>query len=182
MRKTVSILIIAVMILVTIGIVMLASTSGVRGGDPYFYTKRQLIWIALSIGVCIVCAKIPYRFWRSAAIPLSIVTIALLIAVLLPGIGTKIGGSRRWLRFGPIGFQVSELAKVAVIMLLAWYMAIIQRRPDEFVRGLVVPLCCLGTILLLVFVEPDFGTTFLIASVGMLMMFIGGTRISFLVV
>lgn len=182
MRKTVSILIIAVMILVTLGIVMLASTSGIRGGDPYFYTKRQLIWMSLSILVCVVCSRIPYRFWRSAAIPLTLVTIALLIAVFLPGIGRRVGGSNRWVRIGPIGFQASELAKISVIMLLAWYMSLIQRRPDEFLRGLVIPMVCLGTILLLVFVEPDFGTTMLIAAVGMLMMFIGGTRFSFLLV
>lgn len=166
---------------------MLASTSGVRGAaspqhDPFIFIKKQMIWIALSAIAAWVCSCIPYRTWKHLAIPVTLVTIVLLVLVLIPSIGTKVGGSRRWLRLGPIGFQPSELAKISVIMLLAWYMASIQRRPDEFKRGILIPSVGLAAILVLILAEPDYGTTLLIAAVGALMMFIGGTRISFLVI
>lgn len=187
MRKTVSFLMIAVMILVTLGVIMLASTSGLKGmesaaHDPFLYIKKQLVWIVLSTLAAAVAMRIPYKVWRSLAIPIALISILLLVLVLIPGVGRRVGGSNRWLRFGPLGFQPSELAKLSVILLMAWYMSVIQRRPEEIVRGLIVPCIGLGTILAMILVEPDFGTTALIAAVGGLMMFIGGTRVGILAI
>jgi cell division protein FtsW len=81
---------------------------------------------------------------------------------------------------GPMTFQPSELAKLSVIILLAWYMARTQRGVREFGRGLFVPLCLLGGVAILILAAPDFGTTMLVGAVGMLIMFAGGTRAGYL--
>jgi cell division protein FtsW len=86
------------------------------------------------------------------------------------------------LRFGPINVQPSELAKFATILLLSWWMGRAQRRAGEFRMGLLVPIILLGLIAGLIFIEPDFGTTLLIGCVGMVIMFVGGTRVGYLVI
>ena len=78
--------------------------------------------------------------------------------------------------------QPSELAKLASIVLLAWWMGRVRRQAHEFSRGLLIPLGALGVFTLLILLEPDFGTTMLIGLVGMLIMFMGGTRIGYLLI
>ncbi len=187
MWKTASVLVGIVLVLITLGIVMLASTSGVHGetqfGDASYFLKRQALALALAIPVFFVMARIDYRLWRMGAIPLYVVTVVLLIMALTPGIGVTIKGSSRWIRFGPyFNFQPSELAKMTVVIFLAWYMTRMQRRAGEFLKGLVVPLILLGMIAGLIFLAPDFGTTMLVGLAGMILMFVGGTRIGYLLV
>jgi cell division protein FtsW len=186
MWKTASMLLGAVLVLLTLGIVMLASTSSVQGesqfGDALYFVKRQALWLVLGFIGMMVTAHIPYDWWKRLAVPLAVATVLLLAAVLVPGIGTSIKGSRRWLRLGSLSFQPSELAKLGTIVLLAWWMARIQRHADELWKGMIVPLGILGVNLLLIFIEPDFGTTLLIATVGMAMMFVAGVKFSYLLV
>lgn len=186
MWKTTSTLIGIILILLTLGIIMLASTSAVHGqthyNDAHYFLKKQLMWLGAALIVGVIMARIDYRLWKHAAVPLAVISVFLLVIVLIPAIGHKIGGSRRWLRVGPVNVQPSELAKISVMVLLAWWMSKIQRRADDFIKGLLIPLACLGAILLLIFAEPDYGTTLLVAVVGMLMMFVAGTRISYLAV
>jgi cell division protein FtsW len=184
MWKTPFVLIGIVLTLLGVGIVMLASTSAVKAwclyGDPYYFVNRQIVWLILALIVGLVAARIDYHRWRSLAIPLLVFTVVLLTLVLVPGIGAKIGGSRRWLRLGPFSFQPSELGKFALILSLAWWMAREQRRYDTFLQGALVPMILMGLILGPVFIEPDFGTTFLCAVVGMSILFLGGTRLFYL--
>ncbi|MFH0879705.1 MAG: putative lipid II flippase FtsW, partial [Lentisphaerota bacterium] len=186
MWKTASILVGIALALMTLGIVMLASTSIIQGQsvfhDPNYFLKRQMIWLVIGAVAAAITSRIDYHIWRTFAVPLMLVCVALLVLVLIPHVGTSVKGSSRWLRLGPVNFQPSELAKLSSVILLAWWMARIQRRADEFKRGLFIPLGFLGVILMLIFVEPDFGTTMLIALVGMTMMFVGGSRFSYLLV
>ncbi len=186
MRKTVSLLTGAVLILLTLGIIMLYSASALAGtaghDDPLFFFKRQLIWLFLSLAGGYLASRINYRAWRKMAVPIALVTFVLLALTIIPGIGTSVKGSSRWLRFGPINLQPSEFAKISTIILMSWWMARIQRRAREFVRGMLIPSAFLGMVLLLIFIEPDFGTTMLIALVGASMMFVVGVRISYLVI
>ena len=165
---------------------MLASTSSYQGetqyGDPNHFLKRQLAWLTIGIVAALITAHLDYHYWRMFAVPVAVFSIVLLIMVLIPGVGLNIKGSSRWLSFGVLRFQPSELAKFSTILLLAWWMSQIQRRAADFKLGLLIPLVFLGSILMLIFIEPDFGTTMLIAVVGMTMMFIGGTRFSYLLV
>ena len=186
MWKTTSILVGIVLVLVTLGVVMLASTSSVQGEqlfhDPNYFLKRQLIWLAVAFVAAFLTSNVDYHYWKPLAIPLTIFSVVLLVMVLIPGVGLNIKGSSRWLRFGAANFQPSELAKLATVVFLAWWMARVQRHALEMVRGMVIPLTGLGLILGLIFIEPDFGTTMLIGVVGMTLMFIGGSRVSYLIV
>ncbi len=186
MWRTASILVCIVLVLITLGIVMLASTSGVQGqtqfDDPNYFLKRQVAWLVIACIAGIVTSSVDYHVWRPLAVPLLVVSAILLILAIVPHIGLTIKGSSRWIRLGPMNFQPSELAKFSVIIFLAWWMARIQRHAVEFKLGLFIPLASLGVILGLIFIEPDFGTTLLIATVGMTMMFMGGTRMGYLLV
>jgi len=186
MWRSTSILIGIVLILLTLGIVMLASTSAVqaasRYGDPLFFVKRQAVWMFLGLMVAVGAALLNYHHWRRVVIPLALFSVALLVLTVMPGVGLNVKGSSRWLRLGSFTVQPSELAKFASVMLLSWWMAYVQRRAGEFRLGMLVPIFCLAVMAGLIFVEPDFGTTLLVALVGMCVMFVGGTRIGYLVV
>lgn len=181
-----SVLLLIVLSLITLGVVILYSTSGILGQaehqDAFWYLKRQGVWIALAFFGFLVAARIDYQFWRTFSVPIALLSLASLIVAILPGIGEEIGGSRRWLRVGPINFQPSEVAKLASIMLLAWWMARAQRDASSVVRGLLIPLTFVGVFSVLILLEPDYGTTMLVAAVGMAIMFVGGTRIGYILV
>lgn len=175
MRKTLSLFIAIVLILVTLGVLILASASSTEREDAGYFVKRQLIWLALAFCAAAAAARFDYRHYRKLAVPLALFAVMLLVCVRVPGIGSKINGSWRWLRFGPLTVQPSEISKLAVIMLFAWWIARNQRRIDELKRGVLIPFAMLGAFSVLLLVEPDFGTTMLVASVAVGMMFLGGT-------
>lgn len=186
MGKTASALIAAVVILLSVGIVMLASTSTVRGSaafdDPHYFLKKQLVWLLIALLSGVLFARFDYHWWQKLAVPVAGVALVLLTLVLVPGIGRMIGGSRRWLRIGPFSVQPSEFAKFAMIVLLAWWMSRVGRRAAFFREGLLYPMSLLGIFVLLMILEPDFGTTLLTGVVGMSILFAGGARIGYLVV
>lgn len=184
MRKTASILLGSVLILLTLGIIMLASTSSIRAetlfDDSLFYVKRQATWLLLAGIACFVMMRTDYHVWKKLAIPIGCICLVLLIMTLIPNVGVTVKGSRRWLRFGRISLQTSELAKLTMIILMAWWMARTRWHVKEFKLGMLYPMTGLGVILGLVFLEPDFGTTMLLALVGMSMMYVAGTRFIYL--
>ena len=182
MRKTISLFIAIVLILVTLGILILASASSAKYTDPGYFVKRQLIWLVLSFFAACVAARFDYRLYKKLAIPLAVVSVLLLVLVRIPGIGHEINGSWRWLRIGPMTLQPSEIAKLSVIMLFAWWMARNQRRIDELKRGILIPFGMLACFALPLVVEPDFGTTMLVSSVAVFIMFLGGAAIAPLLV
>lgn len=182
MRKTISLFIAIVLILVTLGILMLASASSTKYDDAGYFVKHQLVWLVFAFLASYVAARFDYRFYRHLAIPLAVVSVLLLLLVRIPGIGTNINGSWRWLRFGPVTIQPSEIAKISLIMLFSWWLARSQRRIDELRRGILIPFGMLGCFAVLLIVEPDFGTTMLVSTVGVCMMFVGGVSIAPLLV
>ena len=186
MWRTASTLVGIVLVLVTLGVIMLASTSGVQGEviykDPNFFLKRQLAALLVGFVAAYVASRIDYKIWRIWALPIGLVTVVLLVLVITPGIGISVKGSRRWLDLGVTNIQPSEFAKVSVIFLLAWWMSHVQRKASDMVRGLIVPVLLLGSMCILVLMEPDFGTTMLMGVVGMAILFIGGTRPSYLLI
>ena len=165
-----------VLALVALGIVVLASASTFRSqtvyGDPFFFFKRQLIWLGLGALALFFCARFNYHYWRKLAKYLAIFSTGLLILVLF---SPKINGSHRWLHLGVMHFQPSELAKLAVVILLAHWIARGPWRMAAFKDGVLIPGLALGMVLVLVLLEPDFGTTIMLAGVGWTMLFIGGT-------
>lgn len=186
MWKTASLLICFVLILATLGLVMLASASGVHGEarfqDSSHFLIRQAAWFVLAGVGGFLAARVDYHRLRWFAIPAVAFVAILLVMCLIPGVGLSINGSRRWLGAGFANIQPSEFAKLAVILFLAWWIKRNERRVTTLRDGVVIPMAVLGLLLGLIFFEPDYGTTILIGMVGMAMLFFGGTRLGYLAI
>jgi cell division protein FtsW len=177
-------LLMIMLVLLTVGVVMLFSTSALyakdRYGDQHYLLKRQLAWMLVGGVGCVMAASVPYPKLRGVCTAVLIVAAVLLALVLIPHIGLKVGGARRWLGLGPMRFQPSELAKLTLVVWLAHWLAKEKRRLHKFGRGFAVPMGVVAVMLLLMLVEPDFGSTALMASVSFAMMFVAGVRLRFL--
>ena len=183
MKVAVTALAFCVAALLALGMVMLYSTSmGMvmrAPGAPQVgthYLVMQLIWCALGLGLCITATSLDYRLLKKVAWPLFILAVVLLALVLERHLGSVRGHARRWFSFGSVSFQPSELAKLALIILLAWYGERFQRQMHTGSRGILWPGLLICPVLGLVFVEPDRGTTILLAAVGATMLLIAGVR------
>jgi len=164
------------LVLGLIGLIMVYSASstlaGKHYGDSAYFLKKQLLWTVFGIGLFLFLSQFDYRRLREALIPLTLIVFTLLISVLL--FGRKVGGATRWLRFGPITFQPSELAKLFVVIYLAHYIAKKGDSLSDFWKGLWPSLVMLGLLCLLILKEPDLGTTIMIGIIAVLLLFIGG--------
>lgn len=180
MRKAPSALLLIVLALLALGVIMLASTSAVRADalyhDQLFFLKRQFLWLFLGFCAALFSWRFDYHNWRILAVPLLICSALLLVALFIPGIGSRVGGSTRWLRIGAISIQPSEIAKFAIVTFLAFWMARERRRAGSFKIGFLLPMGIIGMVIVLILAEPDFGTTVLCATVAVAVMFAGGAR------
>jgi cell division protein FtsW len=178
-RKSAYILFLAVLGLLVIGIVMLFSTSAYARdshGDVYFFIKRQAIWAGIGLVACIFAALVNYHFWQKTWWLWFAVALAALALCYIPHIGMRINGSRRWVGYGPITFQPSELAKIATIFFLATWFARREKPDGSVLSGFIIPLAIVSVPAALVLGEVDLGTTALIAATGFVVMFIAGTN------
>ena len=174
MKTATTILILCVGSLLGLGMVMLYSNSVSLTRGMHYFTM-QSAWSAAGILICLTAALCDYRWLKKFAWPLFILSVVALLAVLI--LGQKVNGSRRWLSlFGVASFQPSELAKLSLIVVLAWYCEKYQRDIRTFWRGLVMPGCLSLVILALVFLEPDRGTTILLSAVTGLILLLAGVR------
>ena len=169
------------LLLLGLGLVMLASASITIAdrdlGRPFHYLLRQLLAVGLGAGLVAVAMVVPLQVWQRLSLPLLGVALLLLVLVLLPGLGQTVNGATRWLRIGVINLQVSEPARLLVIMYLAGY---IVRRQHELTAGLwafVRPMLFVAIAAALMLAQPDFGaaTVLVISAVGLL--FVGGARL-----
>ena len=185
MNKAAVTLLMIMLVLLTVGVIMLFSTSALyakdRYGDQRYLLKRQLVWMVVGGVGCVMAASIPYPKLRGVCTGVLVAAGVMLTLVLIPHIGLRVGGARRWLGLGPMRFQPSELGKVALVAWLAHWLAKEKRRLDRFGRGFAVPMGVVGIVLLLMLAEPDFGSTALMASVSFAMMFVAGVRLRFLI-
>ena len=153
---------------------MLYSSSMVMEGARYLYL--QGMWATAGVVMCVLASLVDYRWLKKFSWIILALTIIALVAVLIPGIGELRNGSRRWFNLGFAHFQPSEAAKLALIIALAYYGEKHQREIRTFYRGLVIPGALIGAILVPVFLEPDRGTTILLAAVSGLMLLLAGVR------
>jgi len=178
-RKSAYILFLAVLGLLVIGIVMLFSTSAYARdshGDVYFFIKRQAIWIGIGLVACILSALVNYRFWQKTWWLWFAVALVALALCYIPHVGLRINGSRRWVGYGPITFQPSELAKVATIFFLAAWFARREKPDGNVFSGFILPLAIISVPAALVLGEVDLGTTALIGATAFVVMFVAGTN------
>jgi cell division protein FtsW len=178
-RKSAYFLFLAVLGMLVIGIVMLFSTSAFARdshGDVYFFMKRQVLWLGVGFCVCTVAALVDYHFWqRTWWIWFGLALVALALC-FVPHIGLRINGSRRWVGFGPVTFQPSEIAKVATVFFLAWWFARYEEGSGRLLRGFVIPFSIVTALLVLIVTEVDLGTTALIGGTMFVIMFVAGTH------
>lgn len=165
--------------LVVIGIVMVTSASiGIadQKGDSFFYTKRQFFYIILSFMLLWVAYQIPLVFWQKNGVLLMLGSITLLAMVLVPGLGHTVNGSTRWLNFGFFRFQVSEIAKLFLIIYLSGYLIRHQLEVKTNTMGFIKPMVILAVVSGLLILEPDFGAATILLLTGLGLMFLGGVR------
>lgn len=162
--------------LTILGLIVLFSASASFRQGPYFYLTKQLIGVALAGVVCLVASRVDLEFARRQVWVIGLAAVAMLVLVLIPGIGTEVNGSRRWLGVGPVRFQVSEFGKFALVFCLAHYLAVNQTQIGGFKRGFFYPIAIIGGFAGLIVLEPDFGTAALAVAVGLTMLFLAGAR------
>ena len=184
-KKPDLILLLVTLLLVTIGTVMIYSSSSIlameRFRDGQFFLKKQILSLFLGLMVMVLMTRIPYYKLRKLAWPGIVVSAVLLLAILIPPLGIRAGGAVRWLNLGVFSFQVSELAKVALILFLAHFLTQKANHLREISQGLLIPFGITGVIMGLILLQPDFGTTVIIAVITLMMIYLAGGRIVHLV-
>ncbi|ABD80109.1 putative lipid II flippase FtsW [Saccharophagus degradans] len=171
-----------VAILISVGIVMVASSSldfaAERYHDTWFFVRKQITFLAMGLVGGLVILAVPMSVWNKYSGLLLILAFFLLMAVLIPGIGKVVNGSRRWLSLGPFSMQASEIAKFCLIVYFASYLA---RRNEELRTqwsGFLKLTAVLLIIVLLLLLEPDFGSSVVISATLGCMMFVAGVPLA----
>lgn len=175
-----SLLLLAVAGILLVSAIMVASSSiaiaARETGDAFYYFKRQLLFIVVGVITCGFVVRIPSTFWEKLRVPLLLIGFVLLIAVLVPGVGAVVNGSRRWINLGITRFQPSELSRVFILMFVAGYAAKKQQELKEGLQAAYMPLGVLGVAAGLLLLEPDMGAVIVLMAVGVLMLFIAGMQ------
>ncbi len=175
--KSDKLLFLATLLLVCTGVVMVYSASAVmamdRFGDPYLFLVKQLAWALMGLALMPIVMRIDYRSYRQPVVIWGVLAVAgvALVAVLF---GPRVNGATRWIHLGGFGIQPSELAKIAIILFMA---ALLERRMDRIddIGYSLVPIgLVLGTIVGLIYLEPDLGTAVCIVTIAAVMVFAAG--------
>lgn len=164
-------ILITLFLLLGLGVIMVYDSSVAEAqrlfGDKFYFVKRHLIWVTLGIGLMTVVSKIPTSFIKKVSPYLFGLSAILLAVVLIPGLGSAAQGARRWFYLGKsVYFQPSELVKLSTVL----YFAVWLKNKQRLSHSLIL----LGVIILLLILQPDFGTAIIIAASGFLMLFVSG--------
>jgi cell division protein FtsW len=175
-----TLLVLAGLILV-IGLIMVSSASislaDKTTGSPFYFLTRQLVFLLMGAGCGVLMYNLPLAWWQRSGYLLLMLAFALLLMVLVPGIGRRINGSMRWVVMGSFHLQVSEVARLLIFVYLAGY---IVRRGGELasgIKGFLKPMGLIGVAGLMLLMEPDFGATLVLTTTTMAMLFLGGARL-----
>lgn len=167
--------------LLSLGLVMMTSASvsiaDKQAHEPLYYLERQLIGVGLGLAGALFAMAIPTSVWERLALPLLAFAVALLVLVLIPGLGYEVNGSRRWLRFGALNFQPSELARVLLLTYLASYVVRRQAELKQELKGFLKPLGVLMGAAGLLLLEPDFGAATVLMAAGLGVLFLAGVKL-----
>jgi cell division protein FtsW len=179
--QPVNILLLVTLMLMGIGLVMMTSASmdiaNSISGDPLYFLKRQVFFIVLGLGFMLLALGIDMKVWYRISHILLIVAVLLLMMVLIPGVGTVVNGSARWLDLGFYRLQPSEMTKIFMIMYMAAYLS---RRRDEVHEdwaGFLKPMVILALLVVLLYLEPDHGAMVILMATAFTMLFLAGARL-----
>lgn len=169
------------LLLLGLGLVMVASASleiaDKLMGDPLYYLKRQLVFAAAGLMVLVLSYRVRLSYWRQASEILLAAVVLLLVLVLIPGVGKSVNGSSRWLSLAGFSLQISELAKLTVIVYMAAYIAAHGQALRTTTRALARPLLLLGVVGFLLLMEPDYGAVAVLMATILGMLFLCGVRL-----
>ena len=174
----------AVLLLTTAGVVMVYSASAVFAAeklhDPFWFFKRQSAAALAGMVALFAALKLGHKRLEKLALPLLFIAVLLLVLVQIPGLGHAAGGARRWLSIGGLTFQPSEIAKLAFVLWIARSLAKKGERVQSFAVGLAPHLLMLGLFAALLLLEPDFGTTVVLALMTFSLLIVAGAQLSWL--
>ena len=174
-------LLMAAITLALIGFIAMSSASveyaALKSGSAFFHVKRYLFHLVLGTVAAVVAYRVPMNLWQRSGWLLLLLGFVLLTLVLIPGIGHKVNGSRRWLALGPLTLQASEFVKVIVILYLAGYLVRRQEELRSRWSGFIKPMALLFGLTLLLMLEPDFGATVVTMATAFGMIFLGGVKL-----
>ncbi len=173
-------LLVAVVLLTCLGLTMVFSSSAVlaqeRFGDSLYFLKKMMLYAVLGFGLMYLVMHIPYYAWKKVVYPLLIVSLLIASLTLFSGWGVTVGGAKRWLALGPITFQPSEIAKIAIIIFMAYSLEKKSDKMDRFTIGILPNLIIPGLLILFVLMGKDLGTSFVLALLILILLFLGGAR------
>ena len=162
------------------GMVILASASisiaDNATNDPFYYVGRQALAALVGTVAGFICLLVPMHFWRSVGPLMLLLGLAMLLVVLLPGVGHTVNGSTRWLRFGALNLQVSEPARLCLMIYLAGYLVRQNKSLREQFTGFLRPMIVLSLACGLLLAEPDFGAAIVLLATALAMLFVAGAR------
>jgi cell division protein FtsW len=170
-----------ILALLAIGLAMVYSASGIKAldaqDDPRYFLIQQSAWVAIGLAAMFIVARVDYHRYRRLAFPGLAIAILLLAVVLVPGVGTRVGGASRWLRISSFaGLQPAELAKLALVVYLAFWLAAKRELVGRW--SVTVPfVAVLSLVAALVIAEPDLGTAIVVVAIGLAMYFVAGARL-----
>lgn len=179
--RGVYLLVVAVLAVMTVGLVMLSSTGAFAAdnhGDTSKFLRQQSVWLAIGLVAAIAVSMTDYHFWQKTW-PVLLGLSILLLVLCLPPFGHKINGSYRWIRLAGFSFQPSEMAKLATITFLASWFTKHQEKTTTFLHGFAIPVSVIGVMMLLIVREKDLGATMLIAATMFAVMFVAGSRLRY---
>ncbi len=175
------VLLIVIGILVIFGLIMISSASIVISQEQYqqsYYFLKNQLWRGLLPGLILGVAAyfVPYRWLKNLSLPMFVITILLLVAVFIPGLGSAHGGSHRWLDLGPLSVQPSEFLKLTFIIYLSAWLASREKNIKSFSQSLVPFIILIGILAVLLLMEPDIGTLGVIGFTAVAIYFMAGAR------
>jgi cell division protein FtsW len=182
-KQSAYILVLAVAVLVTLGLVMLYSTGAFAPdshGDQFNFLKKQSFWLGVGFIFSILFALLDYHQLERAWYVLFPLALTLLALCFIRPVGMRINGSWRWIHAGPVTFQPSELAKLVAIIFSAWWFSKFEAKCKGLLMGLIYPVGVVVTLLVPILLETDLGTTLLISGTVLLIMFVAGASPKFL--
>ena len=178
----------SIMLLTIFGLVMLASATAAVGfekfGSAYYFLKRQVLFGFIpGIAVFILCMRLPYSVFARARTPVFILSLFLMVAVLIPGVGTTLGGAKSWLIFSGVSFQPGEILKIALILFLAGFLEARRNEPLQTLwRGIIPFLFPVGVSVALLAAQPDVGTLAIVLAISFGMVIVAGARMKHIAV
>ena len=169
--------------LLLVGLIMVTSASmsiaAKNLGDPFYFLERQFVFGLFGVAGAWCLTRVPAEVWDRYSFALLLLAGVLLTLVLIPGLGAKINGARRWMRIGPMNFQVSELAKVLVLIWVCSYCVRKRAELEQTLPGLLKPVALLIVAAALLLAEPDFGAATVLIVTGFAVLFVAGARLRY---